>query len=145
MTENLHAAPPTSHFPQNGAAQFLAERFDLASIRSSFGPRRTPAQRTFADFGMKPSKVTENAVIFETPGDWRYELHILARGDVNGDGIEDLSVCFVDTALNGGSYNTKKGLLVTRYSSQGLAVALSYAPGTDPCGDLAADPASNRP
>jgi len=36
-------------------------------------------------------------------------LKIVGRKDVNGDGIEDLEVCFVDQALNGGTYNTSKG------------------------------------
>ncbi|MDB5749092.1 MAG: hypothetical protein JWP72_3940 [Massilia sp.] len=59
------AAPPTTYFPATGLGSFLAEKFDLASIRSSFGPRRTPAMRTFADFGMKPSKATDDTVSFE--------------------------------------------------------------------------------
>ncbi len=124
---DVKAAPPVSHFPQKDLGLFLASKFDLASIRSSFGPRRSPALRTFDDFGMKPSKATDNMVVFENPGDWRYELKIVGRRDVNGDGIEDLEVCFTDQALNGGSYHTSKGLLVTRYSPDSYAVALSFS------------------
>jgi len=76
---------------------------------------------------MTPSKATENALVFETPGNWLYELKIVDRKDVNGDGIEDLEVCFVDQALNGGTYNTSKGLLLTRYSADGYAVALNFS------------------
>jgi hypothetical protein len=75
---------------------------------------------------MTPSQATENALVFETPKDWLYELKIVGRRDVNEDGIEDLEVCFVDRALNGGSYDTSTGLLITRYSANGYAIALSY-------------------
>nr|WP_143028942.1 hypothetical protein [Massilia sp. PDC64] len=76
---------------------------------------------------MKPSKATEKALVFESPGDWRYELRIVGRRDVNGDGVEDLEVCFIDRALNGGTYNTSEGLLITRYSADGYAIALNYS------------------
>jgi hypothetical protein len=129
LTSSVQAAPLVSYFPNKDLGQFLADKFDLSSIRSSFGPRRSPALRTFADFGMKPSKATGDVAVFETPGQWRYELKVLARGDVNGDGIEDLQVCFVDRALNGGTYDTSKAFLVTRYSANDYAVALNYGLG----------------
>ena len=137
LTNIVEAAPLVSYFPAKDLGLFLADKFDLASIRSSFGPRRSPALRTFADFGMKPSKVTENALVFETPDRWLYELKIVGRKDVNGDGIEDLEVCFVDQALNGGTYNTSKGLLVTRYSADGYAVALNYSLNDGVCHEYA--------
>lgn len=133
LTSTVQAAPLVSYFPQKDLGQFLANKFDLASIRSSFGPRRTPAQRTFADFGMKPSKATEDVLMFDTPGDWFYEMTIVARRDVNGDGIEDLAVCFTDRALNGGTYHTSTGLLITRYSASDYAFALRYSLDDDVC------------
>jgi hypothetical protein len=126
LMSTVQAAPFVSYFPKKDLGQFLADRFDLASIRSSLGPRRTPAKRTFADFGMKPSKANEDALIFDSPGDWLYELKIVGRRDVNGDGIEDLEVCFIDRALNGGTYNTSQALLITRYSADDYALALSF-------------------
>lgn len=121
------AAPLVSYFPKQDLGQFLANKFDLASIRSSLGPRRSPAQRSFADFGMTPSKATETVLEFSSPGDWLYEFKIVGRRDVNGDGIEDLEVCFVDRALNGGTYFASQGLLITRYSPDSYAVALSFS------------------
>lgn len=137
LTNVVEAAALVSHFPKQDLGLFLANKFDLASIRSSFGPRRSPALRTFADFGMKPSKATANALVFETPGEWLYELKIVARRDVNGDGIEDLEVCFIDHALNGGTYDTSSGLLVTRYSADGYAVALNYGLNDGVCQEYA--------
>lgn len=127
LTSTVEAAPLVSYFPNKDLGLFLADKFDLASIRSSFGPRRSPALRTFADFGMKPSKATADTLVFESPGDWLYELKVVGRRDVNGDGIEDLEVCFIDHALNGGTYSTSKGLLVTRYSADGYAIALHFS------------------
>jgi hypothetical protein len=137
VMSTVRAAPLVSYFPKKDLGLFLANRFDLASIRSSFGPRRSPAQRTFADFGMKPSKATEDSVVFDSPGDWLYELKIVGRRDANGDGIEDLEVCFIDHALNGGTYDTSKGLLVTRYSENDYAVALSFSLNDGICQEYA--------
>lgn len=119
------AAPLTTYFPSTGLGSFLAEKFDLASIRSSFGPRRTPAMRTFADVGMKPGKATDDTVTFERE-DWFYQLTVVERRDVNGDGIEDLKACFVDRAVGGPTYHATKGLLITRYGPDAYALALSF-------------------
>lgn len=135
LVSTVQAAPLVSHFPDQDLGRFLAEKFDLASIRSSLGPRRTPALRTFADFGMRPSKATEDALVFDTPGTWFYELKIVGRRDVNGDGIEDLEVCFVDRASNGGSYDSSQGLLLTRYSADAYVVALGFRPNDGVCPD----------
>jgi len=137
MANVVEAAPLVSYFPKKDLGLFLADKFDLASIRSSFGPRRSPAMRTFTDFGMKPSKATEDALVFETPGEWLYEMKIVGRRDANRDGIEDLEVCFIDHALNGGTYDTSTGLLVTRYSADGYAVALSHTLNDGACQEYA--------
>lgn len=113
-----------SYLPTRGAAQFLVANFDLASIRSSFGPRRTKAQRTFASLAMVPTKVTESEVEFDNT-DWYYSFKVLRRGDFNGDGIEDLEVCFLDKA-KGATYHSQQALLVSRYSDSSLAVALKF-------------------
>ncbi len=120
----VHAAPPTSFFPQRELGKFLAENFDLASVRSSFGPRRTPDLRTFADFGLSPTRSGDDVLEFDGER-WFYQLRVLRRGDLNNDGIEDLEVCFTDRA-KGGSYDTRKAFLVSRYSDETYAVALNY-------------------
>ncbi len=127
MMNFAHAAPLTSFFPSAGLGPFLAEHFDLATIRSSLGPRRTHSQRTFAEIGLKPSIATETTLIVAQAGNWLYRLDIIGRRDVNGDGLEDLEVCFTDQAHNGGTYSARQGLLITRYSPTSLAVALSYS------------------
>lgn len=121
---SAHAADVTSYFPGRDLAQFLVANFDIASVRSSFGPRRAPAQRTFASLGQVPTKVTKELLEFDGP-DWYYSLRVLRRGDFNGDGIEDLEVCFTDRA-KAGTYNSQQALLISRYSDSGLAVALRF-------------------
>jgi len=133
LAASAEAVPLVSYFPKKNLGIFLAKNFDLASIRSSLGPQRSPKLRTFAAFGMKPSQATESTLVFKNPNDWLYELKIVGRRDVNGDGIEDLEVCFADIALNGGSYNASQGLLITRYSANGYAVALSFSLNDDVC------------
>lgn len=136
LASTVHAAPVITYFPARDLGVFLAKNFDLASIRSSFGPRRSPTQRTFADFQMKPSTATDNLLEFES-ADWLYQLRIVERRDVNGDGIEDLAVCFTDQALGGPTSRTQTGLLITRYSVKGYAVALSFS--VDACDKPMAD------
>ncbi len=82
---------------------------------------------------MKPSKATEDILVFDGAGDWYYELKIVARKDVNRDGIEDLEVCFIDRASNGGTYDSSQVLLITRYSATDYAVAVSFSPGDGKC------------
>lgn len=137
LAADVYAAPTVSYFPERDVGQFLADKFDLASIRSSLGPRRSSTQRTFADLGIKPSTVTKDAVVFLSEGDWYYELRIVGRRDVNRDGVEDLEVCFYDRALNGGSYDTAKGILITRYSKDSYALALSFSLGDEKCPEYA--------
>ena len=138
MMSTAQADDSVSHFPKKDLGRFLAEHFDLTSIRSSLGPRRSRGMHTtFADLGMQPSRVSENFVVFESPNAWLYEMKIVGRRDVNGDGIEDLVVCFLDRALNGGTHDSSQGLLVTRYSAGGYAIALSFSPGEGGCEDYA--------
>jgi hypothetical protein len=82
---------------------------------------------------MKPSKASADALVYEIPGEWLYELKVLARRDVNGDGIEDLEVCFIDHAMNGGTYSTSSGLLLTRYTADGYAIALNFSLNDEVC------------
>lgn len=134
----VHADPVISYFPAKDVGLFLAKNFDLTSIRSSFGPRRTTGLRTFADFQMKPSTAANDLLEFRSDI-WFYQLRIVERGDVNKDGIEDLAVCFTDQALGGATYYSQTSLLITRYSVKGYAVALSFS--VDACDK----PATNVP
>lgn len=124
-----HAAEdPESHFPQTDVPQFLFDHLDVATFRSSLGPKRSIGQRTLASLSPPPTTVTADAVeILEE--DWLRRLTVVDRGDFNRDGIEDLAVCLEDRSLRG-TYRATTLLLVTRYSSTSPAIALHFAVDT---------------
>lgn len=119
------ATPFISHLPAHGLGDLLARQFDLASIRSSLGPSRSPGKNTFASLGIWPSLTQDTKVVFDDPS-WYFAMTVLRRGDFNKDGVEDLEVCFVNRAKRG-SYNAQQALLVTRYAPDASLVALAFS------------------
>lgn len=113
-----------SYIPRTGVPEFLFNNFDITTIRSSFGPRRSVSDRTFSSLSPPPTTITDDTIeILED--DWVRRLTIVDRGDFNSDGIEDLAVCFHDSAI-GATYRSTQLLLVTRYADESLAIALNY-------------------
>jgi hypothetical protein len=121
------AAPVTSYFPRERLGELLARHFDLATIRSSLGPKRSPGANTFALLGITPSTTDNISAVFDTEI-WYYSITVLRRGDINKDGIEDLELCFVDRVKQKyHGYNSQQALLVSRYTPDGNIVALAYS------------------
>ncbi|WP_058835139.1 hypothetical protein [Luteimonas abyssi] len=118
----------TSYFPVHDVPRFLFDHLDVATFRSSLGPKRSLEQRTFAQISPPPTEVTDDAFEVREP-DWLRRLTIVGRGDFNRDGIEDLVICLEDRALRG-TYLASQRLLVTRYDAASLAVAVHYEPPT---------------
>jgi hypothetical protein len=129
--ENTHIEMPgkiISYFPKKNIALFISEHLDLASFPHSLNFRRDQGQRTFRALGFAPTKVTENRVEFVTD-DWTYEITVVRRGDLNFDGIEDVEICYTDVAIGNksrSSYATISPYVLTRYSSDGYVLAISY-------------------
>lgn len=119
----------TTYFSQNAVLEQVLAEFDLATIRSSFGPRRDSVHRTLKSFAMTSKMLDAKTMVLED-GDFIYHLQLLSRGDLNRDGIEDLEICFTEKAKHG-SYHAQKPFLLTKYSSSALAVALQFE--TDGC------------
>lgn len=113
-----------SYLPSKDVEKFVVEQLDLSTFRNSFGPRREPGMRSFADFGLRP-KTASNGIIEFKEVDWNYTVTILGRRDYNNDGIEDLAIRFTDRSLVG-SYQTESQLLLTRYSNEGKLIAIAY-------------------
>lgn len=124
--------PLTSFIPQQDLGRFLVSNFDLHSIRSSFGPRHAVGLHSFADFGVKPSKVTADRVELRRD-DWYYSLTIKARGDMNSDGIEDVVVCLIEQREALGGYRDTQPLLLTRYSATTPVIAIHFEVEVDDC------------
>ena len=120
------AAPavPKSFLPKKNIEQFIVDNFDLSTIRSSFGPRRLPGQRTFKDLGETSPVIGKGTIEFNSD-DWSYSIKILGRKDYNRDGLEDVAVCFVERSRKG-SYAASAPLLLTRYGPHDLLIAIAY-------------------
>ena len=126
------ATTPTSHLPSRDIEQFIVQKLDLSTFRNSLGPRRQPGMRLFSDFGLQP-RTQANGIIEFQDAEWYYKVKVLGRGDYNWDGLEDLMICFTDQSLQG-TYRTDTPLLVTRYSKDGLLIAVAYEIDHDSCG-----------
>lgn len=121
--------PITTHFSQTAVLEQVVAEFDLATIRSSFGPKRDSVHRTLKSFELKAKMLNAKTLVLENE-DFVYHLQLLGRGDLNRDGIEDLEICFTEKAKHG-SYHSQKPMLLTKYSPSELAVALQFE--TDGC------------
>ncbi len=128
-TQGMHS---TSYLPATNIETFIVEKLDLSTFRNSFGPRRQPGMRLFSDFGLQPKTQANGAIEFQD-ADWYYKVTVLGRGDYNRDGVEDLIICFTDQSLRG-TYRTESPLLVTRYSLDGLLIAIAYNVDHERCG-----------
>lgn len=113
-----------SHFSTTNVLEQVLAEFDLASIRSSFGPRRDAQHRTFQSFQLKTSMLDAKTMILEDDS-FTYRLQLVSRRDINRDGIEDLEICFSEKAKMG-TYDTQKPILLTKYAATGYAIALEY-------------------
>jgi hypothetical protein len=121
--------PITTYFSQTAVLEQVVAEFDLATIRSSFGPRRDSVHRTLKSFELTAKMLDVKTMVLED-NDFIYHLQLLTRGDLNRDGIEDLEICFTEKAKQG-SYHAQTPFLLTKYSSSALAVALQFE--TDGC------------
>ncbi|MBR7800517.1 hypothetical protein [Undibacterium fentianense] len=114
----------TSHFVKKDVLEQIVTDFDLATIRSSLGPRRDQSHRTLHSFGFTKSTPTPNTLVLEDEG-FIYQIQLLHRGDLNQDGVEDLALCLTEKAKQG-TYHAQKPLLVSKYTATGMAVALQF-------------------
>lgn len=116
-------------WPSTDLAEFVFARLDLTTFRNSTGPKREPGQRFFSDLGIRPTEISEAAATHDGE-DWLYSVLVLGRRDFNGDGFEEVAICFNDKAQNGGTYNTQKPLLLQLFGRR--AVALDFEIDTAP-------------
>ena len=110
-------------WPEQDLARFVFEHLDITSFRSSMGPRRSEGQRFFSDLGVHPNRVSETEAVSDDGG-WSYSVRILGKRDYNRDGVDEVLICFSDVARDGGTYNTRKHLVVQLV--EGRAIALAY-------------------
>lgn len=96
---------------QGDFAALIHQQLDVASFRSSLGPALQAGVNTFK--GMKFNyKTGQHTVEYDTD-DWLYRFSLLAKGDFNRDGQEDLLVGFLDQSKTA-SYYTSVTLVLRR-------------------------------
>lgn len=86
--------------------KLIYRKLDLTSFPSSLHNRTEKTQWSISTLGMKVKKQSETSVIF-SPAGWQYRFDLLAKGDFNRDGNEDLLVRFIDQATEGNYYAVK--------------------------------------
>lgn len=136
--------PSRDTWPAKHLALFIFERLDPASFRNSTGPAREPGDRTLRDHGVAPPDfVAEDRVISgytcsqagESEGCWLRDIRVLGRRDFNRDGEEEVAICFVDEAHNGGSYRASQPLLLKLVEGRVFAIHFDVEgePGFEDC------------
>jgi hypothetical protein len=111
--------------PTTGLAGFIVSEWDIRTMSSSINPRRKPEQAHFSEVGLKISKTTDERVVLDGPDD-TFVIQVLKRGDANNDGIEDVMVCFSESA-KAGTLASSRPLVLQKYSETTPLVALAYA------------------
>jgi hypothetical protein len=124
------AAPDSAEspgdWPERDLPAFVFAHLDLTSFRNSTGPSRRTGQRLFAELGIHPTETSDSTASSLSDG-WFYRIRVLERRDFNGDGVDEVAVCFWDEARNGGSYRVQQPLLLQLVA--GRAIALDFEIG----------------
>ncbi|MHB8285437.1 MAG: hypothetical protein ACYDD1_12265 [Caulobacteraceae bacterium] len=105
----------------------IARNLDLSSFPNSTGPRRREGANTPKDYGfVRISDGDRFSILSEDDGSWQIGVKILsgARGHY--------TVCFMDTARNGGSYHVEEPLDVV-LTPNGLFRATPSPNAASPC------------
>jgi hypothetical protein len=123
------AAVEPQPWPASNLATFVFEHLDLTTFRNSTGPRRAPGQRHFSDLGIKPTRASETEAVSES-SDWSYSIKVLGRRDFNGDGMQEVAICFSDVAGKG-TYNVQEPLLVQMLEGRAVAIAFDISGNSD--------------
>lgn len=118
-----YSAPLASFLPKADLPQFIVDKLDLGSFPSMLGPRLTPSQHTFAGMKLTPTGMKPSQVVFNN-ADMHILIDVLARGDFNGDGLEDVVVCWREHAP-GGTLSDTTPMLLTRYSADSPLIAIA--------------------
>ena len=99
----------------------IIEQLDLQTIRSSLKQKMEDKPQTINDLHFLNPKKKDNVVTVDNP-EWFYQFNILAKGDFNNDGNEDLLIDFIDQAKNGNYFAHSTYVLTKKMSDKYLSV-----------------------
>jgi len=99
----------------------IIEQLDLQTIRSSLKQKMEDKPQTIKDLPFLNPKKKANTVTVDN-SEWFYQFNILAKGDFNNDGNEDLLVDFIDQAKKGNYFSHSTYILTKNMSDKYLSV-----------------------
>ena len=117
---NNAVAAKKSYLPEP-YTNLIIEQLDLQTIRSSLKQKMEDKPQTIKDLPFLNPKNKANKVTVDNP-EWFYQFNILAKGDFNNDGNEDLLIDFIDQAKNGNYFAHSTYVLTKKMSDKYLSV-----------------------
>ena len=116
-----YAKAASKGFVESDFSNTVIDELDLTSFGSSLGQRLDDNKQTLSAFNFSNITQTTDKVTINDEG-WIYEFTLLARGDFNGDGIEDLLVRFLDQSGDA-SYFSLQILVMEKVSKDSKVTA----------------------
>src|SRR5262245_31054311 len=114
-----------SYLSEHPDVRFVYENLDLRTFRSSLNPSLSKEKYTFRKLGMPVGGVTMQQ-FSARDHDHTYTLRIADKRDRNGDGLEDIVLCFKDDGETDSRIN-QQVLLLSRFGWDEPIMALGYA------------------
>jgi len=116
------AQPSTKTYFSKPYDSLLIYNLNLQTLTSSLKQQLSRGPQTLNTLNLKNIKYGQNSIKIDSE-EWYYHIKILAQGDFNHDGLEDLLVEFIDQAIQG-NYFSHSTLILERKTSSSYINAL---------------------
>lgn len=116
------AQPSTKTYFSKPYGSLLINKLDLQTLTSSLKQQLSSGPQTLKKLNFKNIKHEQNSITIDL-ADWYYHIKILARGDFNHDGLEDLLIEFIDQAMQGNYFSHSTLILERKTSSSYINVS----------------------
>jgi hypothetical protein len=126
------AAELITYFPAMNLERFIAENLDISRMGFEIFATHKDGSFHFDDIGLKPTTIEAGQITFQRLGA-TYIMKLMASGDYNGDGVEDILICFTEKSKQGKAPGAKP-YVVTRTAAKGPVRAIAYPRADKPCG-----------
>jgi len=122
QVDNLRnaVAAKESYLPKPYSTLIIAN-LDLQAIRSSLIQKLGDTAQSIKDTSFLVPETKGDSVIIDNEN-WFYQFNLLASGDFNNDGKEDLMIEFIDRSKTGNYYSHSTYLLTRNMSDKYLTV-----------------------
>lgn len=117
-------SPKQSLWKQDSLTSFIYKYLDLSTFRSSLRPKWGKKGSFYLENFEFDSVIIEPFTITINTKKWLYIFDILAAGDINHDGYEDVLISFLDDAKEGTYFSFSTFLLIFRYEGDKKLIAI---------------------